>query len=663
MSRRWPQEGSRDETWLGYGIASRGGAAGRAPEGPRRHGVRSRGPAGRAVAVAVLLFAGLASAQSGSAIPEAKDLVRVSAAPVTVAAGGRAAVRVTLGVREGWHINANPPAQDYMIATVVSLEAADGLSGGKPVYPPGRQAKLSFETSALLVYDHEAVVTLPLSAAAGAAGGAHTLKGTIAFQACNDQVCLPPAKVPFEVDVTVGGAGAGTSPAARESAGTAAGPPPLTGAAAAPPSGAGAGFATAPPTGAAAAVADNPIARLFARGSLPAYLGLFLIGLALNLTPCVYPMLGVTLSIFGARKAAPPLQVFGLALLYVLGMATMYCTLGVVAALSGGLFGAALGSPPVQIGIGVLLVALSLSMFGLYTLQPPPWLLERVGGAGAGNAVGIFLSGLVVGVIAAPCVGPPVAALVLLVGAKGDVMFGFTSFFTLAMGLGAPYLLLGTFSGLLRRMPRSGEWMIWVERLFGTILLSVGAFYVLVGVAPKWAFSVMPAALLAGGVYLGFLERSAATRAGFRWMKRGVGVAAVAGGIAIIATTPTQSITFPPLDEAAFAAALEAGQPVMLDFTANWCAPCHELERFTFSDRRVREATKGFRTFRVDLTHYDSAESEGLRRRYQVAGVPSVLFIKPDGNEVRPARVEGFLAPEVFLERVRLANGAVKAAG
>src|SRR5439155_7816558 len=239
-------------------------------------------------------------------------------------------------------------------------------------------------------------------------------------QACNDQVCLPPAKVPFEVNVTVGGAGAGTSPAARESAGTAAGPPPLTGAAAAPPSGAGAGFATAPPTGAAAAVADNPIARLFARGSLPAYLGLFLIGLALNLTPCVYPMLGVTLSIFGARKAAPPLQVFGLALTYVLGMAAMYTTLGVAAALTGGLFGSALQSPLVSVGIGVLMIALALSMFGLYQLQPPPALLARLGGASATSVLGVFLSGLVVGVFAAPCIGPPVVALLALVGARGD---------------------------------------------------------------------------------------------------------------------------------------------------------------------------------------------------------------------------------------------------
>jgi thiol:disulfide interchange protein DsbD len=174
----------------------------------------------------------------------------------------------------------------------------------------------------------------------------------------------------------------------------------------------GTGFTTGPPAGGERAVAlGNPLARAFEHGGFAAFLaflGIFGTGLALNLTPCVYPMLGVTLSIFGARRAAPPLQVFGLALTYVLGMAAMYTTLGVIAALTGGLFGSALQSPLVSVGIGVLMIALALSMFGLYQLQPPAALLSKLGGANATSAIGVFLSGLVVGVFAAPCIGPPV---------------------------------------------------------------------------------------------------------------------------------------------------------------------------------------------------------------------------------------------------------------
>ncbi|MEK7330832.1 MAG: thioredoxin family protein, partial [Candidatus Eisenbacteria bacterium] len=336
---------------------------------------------------------------------------------------------------------------------------------------------------------------------------------------------------------------------------------------------------------------------------------------------------------------------------------------GVVAAFTGGLFGGVLQSPVVLVVIGVLLAALALSMFGLYELQPPPWMLERVGGAGTTGAVGIFLSGLVVGVIAAPCIGPPVVALLALVGARGDPWFGFQSFFTLALGLGAPYLVLGTFSNLLQRLPRSGDWMVWVKKVFGVIMLSVGAFYILLALAPRLSFWVLPVALLAGGLYLGFLDRSAGIRPGFRWLKWAVGVLAVAGGIGVIATTPSQGVAFETFDERALAATLESGTPVMLDFTANWCVPCHELERFTFSDQRVKEATRAFRAFKVDLTHYDSPEAERWRRQYGITGVPTVVFLAPDGSEVRAARVEGVLPPEHFLERVRLAEAAGTQAG
>jgi thiol:disulfide interchange protein DsbD len=634
----------------------------------------------RALALAILLTAFPAHAQLGagpgaSNIPDAKDLVTVTPQPLMIPSGTRGEARVTIRVREGWHVNANPPANDYMIATEVTLKQAGGLNPEKAMYPPGRKQKLSFEEKPLLVYDQEFEVRVPVVAVAGTSPGKTTLKGTLGFQACNDQVCLAPTQVPFELVVTVGPPAPGSPPlsptaASKGGAGTPGATQAPGGMPPAPPAGApaaGSGFTTAPPvtgagsgagSGASSALLDNPIARLFAGGSLAAFFGLFVIGLALNLTPCVYPMLGVTVSIFGARRAAPPMQVFGLALVYVLGMATMYSTLGVVAALTGGLFGAALQSPIVLFVIGALLAALAFSMFGFYEVQAPAWIRERAGGASASNLAGIFLSGLVVGVIAAPCVGPPVVALLALVGAKGDPWFGFQSFFTLAMGLGAPYLVLGTFSNLLQRMPRSGEWMEWVKKVFGVIMLSVGLFYISLAVAPKAQNWILPSALIAGGVYLGFIGRGAGQKPAFRLLRAAVGVLGVVGGIAVIATAPRQAMVFEVLDEQALAATLAGGKPALLDFTADWCAPCHELERFTFSDKRVQGAIKGFRAFRADLTKFQSPETERLKSRYDVHGVPTVLFLAPDGSEVRAARVEGFLTPEQFLERVRIAQSA-----
>jgi thiol:disulfide interchange protein DsbD len=623
---------------------------------------------------AVLLAAAVALASpahaqlgGGMQAPPAETLIRTSAAPVRIPAGGGAIAVIEIAVQPGWHVNANPPSPDYLIPTEVTIEAAGGVSAGKGEYPSPSPLRVGFEQNPILTFGGTFVVRLPLSAAGDAAHGARVMKGTVSFQACNDQLCLTPASVPFELKVEVtgeapGGAGStpGAGPGAAGSGATPGGAAAPEGGAAPPP---GSGFATAPPAGGARAAAlDNPLARAFDRGGLTAFLaflGIFGTGLALNLTPCVYPMLGVTLSIFGARRAAPPLQVFGLALTYVLGMAAMYTTLGVAAALTGGLFGSALQNPLVSVGIGVLMVGLALSMFGLYQLQPPPALLAKLGGANATSALGVFLSGLVVGVFAAPCIGPPVVALLALVGARGDPWFGFAVFFTLSLGLGAPYLVLGTFSNLLRRLPRSGEWMVWVEHALGVILLGVGLFYGMIGIAPKRAGWVLPVVLIAGGVYLGFFEKSANARRGFRWLKRVAGAAAVAAGLFIVISTPTRGIVFREGSPDAVRAALGRGRPVLVDFTADWCVACHELERLTFTHPMVIEVARGFDAYRVDLTRFNSPESEAWRREYRIAGLPTVVFLMPpDGREVREARVEGFVPATAFAERVRLAARA-----
>jgi thioredoxin:protein disulfide reductase len=606
----------------------------------------------------LLLIAGLcapAHAQlgGGGAVPEAGKLVRPHAAPVTIAAGGKAEAVITIDIEPGWHVNANPPSPDYMIATAVELVAADGIQPGKPVYPAPIQEKVGFEESLLSVYNRQAIVRVPLVAAANAAGGAHTIKGSVRFQACNDQVCLAPSTVPVTLLVTVTGGATATSGGAATNADSNFGAAPETSAAA---------LATTPPAPLAPLQTHvgqrDDLAAQVEKGGWLALFILFGFGLALNLTPCVYPMIGVTVAMFGARRAAPPLQVFGLAVLYVLGMAVMYTSLGVGAALTGGLFGGLLQNPFVSGGIGVLLVALSLPMFGVFEFQVPQGVLSRLGGSSTTGALGIFFSGLMVGVFAAPCVGPFVVSLLLLVGTKADLWFGFRTFFVLALGLGAPYLLLATFSNLIQRLPRSGEWMVWVKKVFGMILVALGAKYVLTAFAPGLSAWVVPVVLVAAGVYLGFLEMSGEKAARFRLFKRASGAVAALVGIIMVITTPSKSegITFESFSDDTLRVALASGQPAMLDFTASWCGPCHELERLTFTDRRVRQKAREFRTFRVDLTSYNSPEAERWRRDYGITGVPTVVFLAPGGGEVRAARVVGFLPPQDFLERMHLAS-------
>jgi thiol:disulfide interchange protein DsbD len=613
-------------------------------------------PAARAwlAGVLALLLPTGASAQFGK-VPAPGELVKVTAGEVSLGAGGEATATFRLTIAPTWHINANPPFPDYMIPTRLVLEPAAKIAPGEPAYPEPHAVKLGFDDSDIFVYDGEVEVRVPLRAAADATAGATTLSGKLTFQACNDQICLAPATLPVTLAVTVVG---GKSAGAVEppSGGT-----PPAGDPGAAPSASGA-FSTGPPPG--GPVVDNPLARALEKGSLATFIALFLIGLALNLTPCVYPMLGVTVSIFGARGATPPHKAFGLALVYVMGIALMYSTLGLVAAYSGGLFGAALQSPVVLVVIGGLLVALSLSMFGLYEFELPARLRLMLGGQTGTGMLGVFASGLLVGVFAAPCIGPPIVALLAIVGQKGDPVFGFTSFFILSLGLGAPYLVLGTFSNLLSNLPRSGEWMVWVKKVFGVVLFSIGAFYVLLAFAPRYAYWVAPVALLAGGLYLGFFEKSKGRTAAFGWIKRvGGAIAVIAGAFMLSALGSSKGIAFTDVTTGGIEQALGGEKPLLVEFSADWCVPCHELEEFTFTDDRVIAAARDFHTFAVDLTRYDSPEAERWRQRYQISGVPTILFLTPTGDEVRAARVEGFLPPEALLERMQIATAAGQTAG
>jgi len=597
----------------------------------------------------------------GDAPPAPAKIVHVSVAPVQVAAGGSAEAKLELTITSPWHINANPPSPDYMIPTQATLPAASGITPGKAVYPAAHQLKVDFDDKPLAVYDKAATITLPLRAAADAASGAHVLKGTLRFQSCNDQVCLAPTSIPFQVAVTVTGGGAASTSAPSAAAPTAkpesaATAPAVDSSSTASRDTAALGATLPIRSVGGPSMSGNPLADAIGHGGLVAFLALFVLGLALNLTPCVYPMLGVTVSIFGARGAASTLQALGSALVYVLGMVVMYSALGVIAALTGGLFGAVLQSAAVQAGIGIIMLLMALSMFGAYEFQPPAWLLSRLGGTGTTNVLGLFASGVFVGVFAAPCVGPAVVALATVVGAKADVGFGLITFATLALGLGAPYIVLGTFTGLLHTLPRSGDWMVWVKKLFGVILVGIGAFYLCIAFAPRYASWVAPITWAFGGLYLGFIEKSGAKRPGFARLKYGVGVVGVAVAAWLLATAPKRSLEFQPYDAAQVKQALASGRPVILDFSADWCIPCHELERNTFSDARVIAAAHDFAAFQVDLTHADSPETQARVREFKIQGVPTVVFLAPDGREVEAARFSGFMPAGHFLERLKMAS-------
>jgi thioredoxin:protein disulfide reductase len=382
-------------------------------------------------------------------------------------------------------------------------------------------------------------------------------------------------------------------------------------------------------------------------------LGIFFMGLGLNLTPCVYPMLSVTVSLFTAQRSASRGKSFVHALAYVLGMATMYSSLGVATAFTGGFFGAFLQNKIVLLAIAALLFLLALSMFGLYTLTPPAALLNKLASRKAAGTAGFYISGLFVGLFAAPCVGPPVLALLAFVGSKADPVFGFLVFFIMSMGLGLPYLLLGTFSGLLGKLPRSGVWLIWVERLFGVVLLAVSVFYLLLALKPDAIRWVVPAALIAGGVYLGFLERSGNQSPRFAGFKKAAGIMAITAGLLMPVLMPKEGVVWDAYSQAKVDAAIAAGQPVVLDFYADWCIPCHELDQFTYTNPEVIKSLAPFARFKVDLTAPEGDEINDTIDRFEILGVPTVLFLDEEGREVREARITGFVPAKDFMTVLR----------
>lgn len=571
------------------------------------------------VAGALLLAAIATPARAGD-----KVVLHLEPDTLDVARGGQTGLTIFADVERGWHINAHKPNEPFLIPTDVTFTLPPGVSTDALNYPPPDRHVFAFaEGKELLVYEGKIGITTALSVPADFIGTRVRIASNMRYQACNDSTCLPPATATTELLVPVSAVAATPVPAA---------PPPEAG---------------APPHGGVTFDVGAWIAR---RGLPVTLLFVALLGLGLNLTPCVYPLISVTVAYFGTQGRHRETRVAALAALYVLGITLSFAIVGVAAALSGGVFGAALQKPPVLVFIAAVLVALALSSFGLYQLQPPLWLLRRIGGAVHG-AFGAFFMGLTMGVVAAPCVGPVVLGLLVFVGSQQSVVLGLELFCALGLGMGLPYLGLATAAGSIKALPRSGEWLIWIERLFGVMLLGL-AVYFLAPILPAPARRVLlPTLVGAGGVYLGFIDRSGRGLRYFRSVQRLTGVVAVAAAVWVALPQRAEStIRWQPFEPARVDAARQAGRPAIIDFVAAWCIPCHEMERTTFANPTVQSEAARFDMLRADITQ-ETDTTSALVDRFDVHGVPTVIFVDSAGNEVH--RLVGYVAADEMLTVMR----------
>lgn len=487
------------------------------------------------------------------------------------------------------------------------------------------------------------------------------LKLKLTYQACTTEHCLFPKNIILEPTI-VHGAHSAEAPLAPT----------------------GKTISETPPTNNGTAGGSSDFEKAMSGGILSAIVFMLVAGFLTSLTPCIYPMIPITLAILGAsdrrsgvRAAnAPPrskLRGFFLSIFYVLGIATTYSILGVTAASTGALFGSALSNIWVVSALGILFVLMGLSMYGLFEIQAPAFIRDRLGQgkseAGYGSS---YLTGLAAGVVASPCIGPVLVSVLAYIAQTQNKLLGFVLLFSFAMGMGVLFIVLGTSSSLISKVPKAGAWMDIVKFVFGTTMIGMALYYV-APVYPEWAVRGLLglAIVLIASAYGVF----AVADTGIARVKKGASVAAFCIGIALLMASALEKtgVKVGALQQASNGAvkgvsqlpwqkysdellekALAEKKPILIDFWADWCGACHELEERTFPDARIQAAGLKFALLKVDATE-DSPELGKLKRKYGVLGLPTMIFYDPTGKVRSELTVTGFEDADSFIQKMNKA--------
>ncbi|CAB3831928.1 MULTISPECIES: protein-disulfide reductase DsbD [Achromobacter] len=554
------------------------------------------------------------------------------------------------------HYKVAPGYYMYRERFAIAISPADATTLGEAVYPKGEvKYDPTFEKD-MEVFHKDVTIRVPV----GAGGQPFTL--TLTGQGCADAgLCYPPMDstvklTPVAGGYTVAGTGLGGALAPQAASG-----------------------------GLSALVNAGDTGLADALGGLGwiKTAGVFLVlGLLLAFTPCVLPMIPILSSIvLGGAQQERPSRGRGLALAatYVLGMSVVYTALGVAAGLSGAGLAAWLQTPWILTLFAILLTALALAMFDVFTFQMPSsvqaMLSERSSRVPGGRYTGALVMGALSALIVGPCVAAPLAGALLYISQTGDVILGGSALFAMAWGMGVPLLIVGASSSAL--LPKAGPWMDGVKRLFGMLLLAT-AWWMLIPVVPTWvqmtgwaflavvsavmlrAFDALPQGAGAGRMFgkgLGLLLALAAAAwlvgaaSGGRDVLQPLSHLAARGDAPAAGVAAAGDVHFTRVRSNAELDALlaQSTRPVMLDFYADWCVSCREMERFTFTDPGVAQRMAGMVLVQADVTA-NNADDRALLKRFRLFGPPGIMFFEPGGKEIADARVVGFQDAKRFTE-------------
>lgn len=597
--------------------------------------------------IGFLLITQIVYAQFGQS-----DLVKLKLAQnnLKVNAGSQFKVILEAHIAESWHVNSNKPNDEFLIPSKVTVKS-DKVTLKNVSYPQPKDLKFEFSEKPVSVFSDNIKMELTFLVDKNSSNGKFSIPVKFNYQACNDQTCMPPTEVSEKLTVEVVGA---VQDVKSETSNVKEPVPNLlrdeTGDVKSEMSNV---------KGETGGVRD-PKKDDSSIGSTLEKSGLFLSlifvfigGLALNLTPCVYPLIPITIGYFGGQSEGRTSRLFLLGILYVLGMALTYSVIGVVTSLSGALFGTLMQNMFVIIGIALLFVVLALSQFGVYEFKLPDSWVMKAGGA-KGGVFGAFFMGLTMGIVAAPCIGPFVLGLVTYVAAKGDPLYGFLMFFVLALGLGFPYLLLALFSGKIKKLPRAGDWMEGVKHIFGFLLLGMAIYFVGPLLPKEVNKYLLPVFGILASLYLLLLDKMANNIKTFRIVKIVISIIVIA--VSVYALIPSKNLEpeWQKFSQAKYEQSLNNNERMVVDFYADWCIPCKELDALTFSDPKVLNDLAKFTTYKVDMTQTVSEETEQLRNKFKIIGMPTVLIINSKGEEVE--RLTGFVNANEFLKLLQKAK-------